>query len=371
MRSTTSFRLSVLLLASVFGTALPAFGDNVPAAQAPAATAAPTAGTPLNTPVSVKPQVQPDPAATSTQVPANAARLPIKGKAAAPAPVAGKPDAMSGNAQAPVKPAETASPVPAAPAGTAAAPAQPKQDTGQEKDKTTSDHEAEPQLKQIVWPFDGMTGHLDRQAAQRGFQVYKQVCSACHSMNLVAYRSLGSLGFSEAEVKALAAEKQVDDYNDKGERIQRPGKPSDHIVPPYPNEDASRAANGGAYPPDLSLIAKARHQGPNYVYSILTGFDKAPTGETPVANKYYNPYFPGHWISMPPPLSENVVTYQDGTPATVDQMARDVITYLQWAAEPEMEQRKQMGITTLIFLFIMTGFFYVAKKRVWKNIEKH
>lgn len=319
MRPTSSPSLSVLLLVTVFGTALPAFAQNA------------------------------TPAASSTQTPAVASQTPVKENA---------------TAQVPIKPAETASPA-------AAAPAQARQDTSQEQDKTSSGHKAEPELKQIVWPFDGMTGHVDRQAAQRGFQVYKQVCAACHSMNLVAYRSLGQLGFSEAEVKALAAEKQVEDYDDKGERIQRPGKPSDHIVPPYPNEDASRAANSGAYPPDLSLLVKARHEGPDYIYSILTGFDKAPAGETPVANKYYNPYFPGHWISMPPPLSENIVTYQDGTPATVDQMARDVITYLQWAAEPEMEQRKQMGITTLLFLFVMTGFLYVAKKRVWKNIEKH
>jgi ubiquinol-cytochrome c reductase cytochrome c1 subunit len=225
------------------------------------------------------------------------------------------------------------------------------------------------QPKQIVWPFDGMTGRVDRQSAQRGFQVYKQVCSACHSMNLVTYRSLTGLGFTSDEIKALAAEKQVDDIDDNGQPKQRPGSPQDHFVPPFPNEKASRAANGGAYPPDLSLIIKAREQGPNYVYSILTGFATAPSTETPVANKYYNPYFPGHWISMPPPLSEGVVTYQDGTPATVDQMARDVVSFLQWAAEPEMEQRKSMGLKVLMFLFVMTGFFYAAKKRIWKKIR--
>jgi len=225
-------------------------------------------------------------------------------------------------------------------------------------------------LKENVWKFEGMAGYVDKQSAQRGFQVYKQVCSACHSMNLVAYRNLSKIGFTEAEINALAGEKQVPDFDDKGQPIQRPGKASDHFVPPYPNEEASRAANNGAYPPDLSLIIKARKGGPDYVYSLLTGFATAPANESAVAGKYYNPYFAGHWISMPPPLSDNVVTYQDGTPATVDQMARDVVTFLQWAGEPEMEQRHEMGIKVLLFLIVMTGFFYVAKKRVWKSLEK-
>jgi ubiquinol-cytochrome c reductase cytochrome c1 subunit len=223
--------------------------------------------------------------------------------------------------------------------------------------------------EKVVWPFNGMTGSLDKQSAQRGFQIYSQVCSACHSMNLVTYRSLGQLGFSEGEIKAIASQKQVEDENDNGERIQRPGKPFDHFVPPFPNEKASRAANNGAYPPDLSLIVKAREHGPDYVYSIITGFGTAPANETPVANKYYDAYFQGHWISMPPPLRDGAVTYQDGTNASVDQMARDVVTFLQWAAEPEMQQRHEMGIKVLIFLLVMTGFLYAAKKRIWKNLK--
>lgn len=225
------------------------------------------------------------------------------------------------------------------------------------------------ELKQLAWPFSGMTGYVDKRAAQRGFQIYSQVCSNCHSMNRVAYRSLMDLGFTEAEVKAVAASKLVEDYDDKGQRIMRPGKMSDSFVPPYPNEDASRAANGGAYPPDLSLIIKARHDGPNYVYSLITGFAPAPADEKPVPNKYYNPYFPNHWISMPPPLSDGVVTYQDGTPATVDQMAKDVVIFLQWAAEPEMEQRKQLGLKVLIFLGVLTIMVYIIKRRIWKNVE--
>ncbi len=225
------------------------------------------------------------------------------------------------------------------------------------------------QLKQLAWPFSGMTGYLDKKAAQRGFQIYSQVCSNCHSMNRVSYRNLADLGFTEAEIKAVAASKLVEDYDDKGQRIMRPGKMSDAFVPPYPNEDASRAANNGAYPPDLSLIVKARHDGPNYVYSILTGFGPAPADEKPIPNKYYNPYFPNHWISMPPPLSEGVVTYQDGTPATVDQMAKDVVTFLQWAAEPEMEQRKLIGLRVLIFLGALTTMLYVIKRRIWRNVK--
>jgi len=149
----------------------------------------------------------------------------------------------------------------------------------------------------------------------------------------------------------------------------RPAKISDNFVPPYPNEDASRAARGGAYPPDLSLIVKARHDGPNYVYSLLTGFSNPPADEKPVANKFYNPYFPNHWISMPPPLTDDILTYQDGTPATVDQMAKDVVVFLQWAAEPEMEQRKEIGLRVLIFLSILTTMLYVIKRRIWKNIK--
>lgn len=234
-------------------------------------------------------------------------------------------------------------------------------------DSKVSTEAKDPQ--KIVWTFDGMGGHVDKQAVQRGFQIYSQVCSACHSLDQLAYRNLKDIGFSDAEVKALASQKQVDDYDDNGQRIQRPGKPFDHFVAPFANEKASRAANNGAYPPDLSLIVKAREYGPDYVYSILTGFVTAPTNEPPVTGKYYNPYFQGHWISMPPPLRDGAVTYQDGTTASVDQMARDVVNFLQWAAEPEMETRHEMGIKVLLFLFFMTGIFYVAKKRVWKNLK--
>lgn len=231
-------------------------------------------------------------------------------------------------------------------------------------------HAEEPkEPKQLAWPFESMTGYVDKKAAQRGFQIYSQICSNCHSMNRIAYRNLADLGFSEDEIKAVAASKLVEDYNDKGERIMRPGKPSDSFVPPYPNEDASRAAHDGAFPPDLSLIVKARKDGPNYVYSILTGFDAAPADEKPVAKKYYNPYFPNHWISMPPPLTDGIVTYQDGTPSSVDQMAKDVVVFLQWAAEPEMEQRKLIGLRVLIFLGVLSTMLYMIKRHIWRNVK--
>ncbi len=227
--------------------------------------------------------------------------------------------------------------------------------------------------KQIPWPYEGVGGTFDKQAIQRGFQVYKEVCASCHSLKHVAYRNLMSVGFSEDEVKAIAAEKTVIDGFDKtGEPQDRPAKPSDHIVGPFKNEQEARSSNNGALPPDLSLIIKAREGGGDYVYSILTGFTEVPPEEVHIGeNMHYNPYFPGRQIAMPPPLaSDGQVEYADGTPATVDQMARDVVQFLQWAAEPEMEERKSMGISALVFLGAFTFLFFAAKKRIWKGVEK-
>lgn len=224
--------------------------------------------------------------------------------------------------------------------------------------------------RQVNWPFDGMFGRLDKPAAQRGLQVYKEVCAACHGLDLIAFRNLQDIGFSEAEVKALAASYQVKDGpNDEGEMFERPGKPSDRFVPPYPNENAARAVNNGAYPPDLSLIIKARQDGANYVYSLLTGYASAPADMHMNAGMQYNPYFPGLQIAMPPPLSDGQVTYEDGTAASVDQMSRDVVTFLEWTAEPEMEARKQMGIKVLIYLAIFTAFAYIAKRNLWRRFH--
>ncbi|MDP9196902.1 MAG: cytochrome c1 [Pseudomonadota bacterium] len=220
------------------------------------------------------------------------------------------------------------------------------------------------------WPHAGITGTFDRAALQRGFQVYKEVCAACHSMHLLSYRNLTDLGYSEDEIKALATQVQVTDGpDDTGKMFQRPGKPSDRFVSPFANEQEARAANGGALPPDLSLIVKAREHGEDYIHALLTGYDKAPEGHEVPAGQYWNTYFSGHLISMPPPLNEGQVTYADGTQATVEQMSRDVTTFLAWAAEPKMEARKQMGIKVLIFLAVFTGIMYAVKVRLWRNVE--
>lgn len=224
--------------------------------------------------------------------------------------------------------------------------------------------------KKIDWAFEGIFGTVDKQSAQRGFQVYKEVCSACHGLKRIAFRNLADIGFSEGEIKALAAGYQINDGpNDAGDMFQRPGKASDYFPSPFANDNAGRAAHNGALPPDLSLIVKARKDGPNYIYSLLTGFAPAPSGMHVPDGQNYNPYFPGGFLAMPAPLSENQVTYEDGTPATVDQMARDVVTFLQWTSEPEMEARKEMGLKALIYLAIFTVFMYLAKRNLWRKIH--
>lgn len=223
--------------------------------------------------------------------------------------------------------------------------------------------------KHMQWPFDGVMGKVDKPSAQRGFQVYKEVCSSCHGLKRKAYRSLTEIGFSEAEVKALAATYTYTEIGDDGEPKERAGRPSDYFKSPFANDNAARAANGGALPPDLSLIIKARHDGANYVYSLLTGYEAAPAGVTMNVGMNYNPYFPGHQIAMAAPLSDGQVTYEDGTASTVDQMAKDVVNFLQWAAEPEMEHRKEMGLRVMIFLAFMTVFFFFAYKRVWRDVH--
>lgn len=225
--------------------------------------------------------------------------------------------------------------------------------------------------KQLRWNFDGVFGSLDRAAAQRGFQVYKEICASCHGLKLVAYRNLQEIGFLEEEVKQIAAEYSVvDGPNDDGDMFDRPALPSDRFVGPYANENAARASNGGASPPDLSLIIKARHDGANYVYSLITGFKDAPEGFAMAEGKSYNPYFEGRQISMPAPISDDgQVDYRDGTYASKEQMTMDVVNFLQWAAEPEMEHRNKMGIRTMIFLGLLLIVLLAAKKLVWKNIK--
>jgi ubiquinol-cytochrome c reductase cytochrome c1 subunit len=226
------------------------------------------------------------------------------------------------------------------------------------------------EAKQMWWPFEGMFGTFDRQAAQRGAQVYLEVCSACHGLQHLYYRNLQEIGFSEAEIKAIAKEKTViDGPDDLGDMFERPALPSDAFVPPYKNEQAARASNNGAFPADLSLIVKAREDGANHLFSILTGYVEAPKDVTMMPGLSYNPYFEGGQIAMPAPLAEGQVEFSDGTPATLEQMAKDVTIFLQWAAEPEMEHRKSMGLKVMIFLSIFTILFFIAKKRTWRRIK--
>jgi cytochrome c1 len=235
-------------------------------------------------------------------------------------------------------------------------------------------------LKPVDFSFDGPFGTYDRGALQRGFQVYKEVCSSCHSLNHIAFRNLADDGgpeFSEAQAKAIAAGYKIPaDPNDKGEifddkgvRLTRAGTTADYFPPPFPNEEAARANNGSALPPDLSLVVKAREGGAHYVYSFLTGFhEKPPAGFTVMSGKYFNPYFEGWNVSMPnTALVANAVTYSDGTPATIDQEAHDVATFLAWASDPKMEERKRMGFSVLIFLVVLSGILFAAYRKIWKG----
>jgi ubiquinol-cytochrome c reductase cytochrome c1 subunit len=227
------------------------------------------------------------------------------------------------------------------------------------------------------WSFDGPFGTFDRASLQRGFQVYKEVCAACHSLNLVHYRDLGppgiggsgGLGFSADEVKALAAEVEVSDLNDKGEVVQRPGLPKDRFKAPFANPLAAAAANNGATPPDLSLMVKARAGGADYLYAVLTGYGDAPAGVTLMEGMNYNKFFPGHQIAMPKPLNADQVTYADGTKATEEQLARDVASFLAWTAEPELEARKRLGLKIVLFLVIVAGLLFIAKRKIWGDVH--
>ena len=228
----------------------------------------------------------------------------------------------------------------------------------------------EEKLPSPGWSFEGPFGTFDPAARQRGFQVYKEVCSACHSMSLMHYRNLEEIGFSEAEVKAIAASVQVQDGpNDTGDMFERPGRPYDVFKAPFANDQAARASNNGALPPDLSLIIKAREGGPDYVYGILTGFADPPAGMKMMDGMNYNKIFPGHQIAMPPPLSPDRVTYADGTKATVDQEAHDVVTFLAWASEPSMEMRKRVGTKVIIFLLVLAGLLFAVKRKVWRDVH--
>jgi ubiquinol-cytochrome c reductase cytochrome c1 subunit len=231
--------------------------------------------------------------------------------------------------------------------------------------------EGEIHLPDVKHSFDGFLGTFDRGELQRGFQVYKEVCSACHSMHLMYYRNLRDIGLSEEEVRAVASNYQIPDGpNDNGEMFERPGRASDRFRRPFANDAAARAANNGALPPDLSVMTKARHGGADYVHALLTGYeDPAPAGITIAEGMHYNKYFAGHQIAMAPPLtSDGQVTYADGTKATVDQMARDVSAFLTFAAEPELETRHAMGVRIILFLVILGGLTYAVKRKIWARV---
>ena len=239
------------------------------------------------------------------------------------------------------------------------------------------------------WSFAGPFGTYDKGQLQRGLKVYKEVCSACHSMDLVSFRTLEHLGYSEAQVKAFAAEYTVQDGpNNDGEMFDRPGIPSDHFPAPFPNAIAAAAANNGAAPPDLSLMAKARgvergfptfifdvftqyaENGPDYIHALLTGYgEEPPAGMQIPEGTYYNPYFiAGKSLAMAPPLSDDQITYDDGTPQTVDQYSRDVSAFLMWTAEPHLEDRKRTGFSVMVFLLLFGGLVYLTKRKVWNDV---
>lgn len=226
-------------------------------------------------------------------------------------------------------------------------------------------------IEKLDWSFQGVTGTYDRAALQRGFQVYRQVCSACHSMDRVAYRNLMDFGYSEDQIKSLASETMVTDGpNDEGEMFERPARPSDYFPAPYANDAQARYVNNGALPPDLSLIAKARTGGADYLYSLLTGYEEAPADVHMNEGMSYNTAFVGHQIAMAPPLSDGMVAYADAdTPATTEQYAYDVANFLQWAAEPTLEDQKRVGLKVVIFLSVLAVIMFFVKKRLWARIK--
>ena len=223
------------------------------------------------------------------------------------------------------------------------------------------------------WSFKGFFGKFDRASLQRGYQVYIEVCAACHSMKYLSYRNLSEPGgpeFTEAQAKAIASNFEViDGPNSDGEMYERPAKLSDKFVMPYANEEEAKSANGGAYPPDMSVLVKARKGGADYIYSLLLGYEDPPSGMKLDDGVYYNKYMYGNKIKMASPLSDDIVEYADGTKATTDQMAKDVVTFLMWTAEPHLEARHKTGFRVIIYLLILTVLVYFSMKRIWSSIE--
>tara|TARA_B100001540_G_scaffold297295_1_gene299771 strand:+ start:892 stop:1671 length:780 start_codon:yes stop_codon:yes gene_type:complete len=228
-------------------------------------------------------------------------------------------------------------------------------------------------LIKINWSFNGLFGKFDRGSLQRGYQVYSEVCAACHSMKYLSYRNLSEKGgpeFSVEQAKAIAASFEITDGpNADGEMFTRPGKLSDKFLMPYENDKAAQAANGGAYPPDMSVLVKARGGGANYIYSLLLGYEDPPSGMTLDDGVYYNKYMYGNQIKMAAPLSEGLIEYGDGTEASIEQMSKDVTTFLMWAAEPHLEARHRLGFKAIVYLIILTALVYFSMKKIWSRVE--
>ncbi|WP_159587062.1 cytochrome c1 [Chelativorans xinjiangense] len=242
---------------------------------------------------------------------------------------------------------------------------------------------------QLEWSFDGPFGAYDKGQLQRGLKIYREVCSSCHSLDLVAFRNLEDLGYTEEQVRAIAAEYEVEDGPDEnGDMFTRPATPSDHFPAPFANPQQAAASNNGAAPPDFSLLAKARavergfptfvfdiftqyaEGGPDYIHALLTGYEEDAEGHEVPEGTYYNPYFLNAVsLSMAPPLSDGMVTYEDGSPETVDQYARDIAAFMMWAAEPHMEARKETGFTVMVFLVLFGGLVYLTKRKVWAEVH--
>jgi len=220
-----------------------------------------------------------------------------------------------------------------------------------------------------VWTFSGIFGHYDKASMQRGFQVYLEVCAGCHSIEYMAFRNLVDLGYNEAEIKAIAAEYEVEDGPDEdGEMFMRPARPADRMPSPYRNDNEARANNNGALPPDLSLIAKARAHGPDYLYSLLVGYEDAPASLNVPEGMYFNNAYSGNLIAMPQPIYGDDVEYADGTSTSAEALSADVTHFLMWAAEPKLEVRKRIGVAAVFFLSIFLIMSYLAKRRVWADV---
>ena len=221
-----------------------------------------------------------------------------------------------------------------------------------------------------TWSFTGPLGRYDRAAARRGWQVYAESCAACHSMNFLHYRDLAGIGLTEAEIATISANVTVPSgFDAQGNVVSKPGTPASGFRAPFPSEAAAREALNGALPPDLSLAVSAFADGPNYIYALLTGYRDPPAGTKLADGMSFNTAFAGHQIAMPPPLNEGQISYADGTPSSVAQNAHDVVTFLAWAANPEMEQRKRLGGAAVLYFLAMAGLTYALKRRIWRRVH--